>query len=216
MMLSYDQRELLTVPRPFRFIAAWQDHPDFQNFLQGIWKNDIPLLENVENFRRVVGLWNADTFGHIGRRKQRLMARLKGIDRSLAVRYSISLVRLASKLRKELDMVLEQEESLWRQKACSQWFIAGDCNTKFFHASVQARRRANFVSSLKLDDGQWCSDQSQLSVLASSFYNTLFTSTGIGYGVYPVRGGSSYMRTMNEIFFPLRLFMLKNASFKNE
>ncbi|GMJ08906.1 hypothetical protein HRI_004559800 [Hibiscus trionum] len=69
--------------QPFRFIAAWQDHPDFQNFLQPQWVESRGLVQNLKNFRSEVQHWNKETFGQIGHRKKRLLARLRGIDRAL-------------------------------------------------------------------------------------------------------------------------------------
>ncbi|XP_039060743.1 uncharacterized protein LOC120204796 [Hibiscus syriacus] len=69
--------------------------------------------------------------------------------------HSLSLVSLLKKLNLELESVMDQEESLWRQKACSRWILQGDRNTKFFHTSVVRRRCANRISALKRNDGSW-------------------------------------------------------------
>ncbi|PPD93350.1 hypothetical protein GOBAR_DD09705 [Gossypium barbadense] len=51
--------------------------------------------------------YNCSFFGHIGRKKRVLMARLKGIEDKL----------IEKQLRSELEEVLTQEASLWKQKA---------------------------------------------------------------------------------------------------
>ncbi|KAK8639358.1 hypothetical protein V6N13_137745 [Hibiscus sabdariffa] len=56
-----------------------------------------------------------------GQRKRRIIAHLRGIDRALNARYSHSLATLERSLRQELDLVLEQEESLWAQKSRCHW-----------------------------------------------------------------------------------------------
>ncbi|KAK8524993.1 hypothetical protein V6N12_029843 [Hibiscus sabdariffa] len=42
--------------------------------------------------------------------------------------------------------------------------------------TVLARRRVNFITSLRLLNGEWCSDQLALSMLALEFFRDLFTS----------------------------------------
>ncbi|KAL4341873.1 hypothetical protein GQ457_08G009200 [Hibiscus cannabinus] len=103
----------------------------------------------------------------------------RGIDRALQRGHSDFLRDLVIRLKDELEMVLEQEESLWFQKARTQWISQGDRNTRFFHASTMARRRRNFIVGLQLEDGQWCTDQDTLKLRAIDYFTKLFTSSGV-------------------------------------
>ncbi|KAE8698225.1 hypothetical protein F3Y22_tig00110600pilonHSYRG00023 [Hibiscus syriacus] len=107
--------------RPFRFITAWQEHEQFKQFLRPTWVNDRNILENIQAFTEASADWNRDVFGHIGKRKKQLLARLRDIDKKLHQKHSEYLINLESQLREELMKVLELEESLWKQKSCSQW-----------------------------------------------------------------------------------------------
>lgn len=40
----------------------------------------------------------------------------------------------------EVDTILRQEESLWKQRSRTQWLKEGECNTKYFHTSTLTRR----------------------------------------------------------------------------
>ncbi|KAL4283751.1 hypothetical protein GQ457_16G013400 [Hibiscus cannabinus] len=84
--------------------------------------------------------------------------------------------RFQTELKRELDLVLSQEESLWFQKARSQWVDKGDRNTTFFHMSATVRNRHNHIHMLRLDDGSWCDDQELLKPHAIGFFHNLFTS----------------------------------------
>ncbi|KAL4295562.1 hypothetical protein GQ457_12G025900 [Hibiscus cannabinus] len=141
-----------------------------------------------DTFTSKVGEWNTTVFGHIGRRKKQLLARLRGIDRALSLSHSTSLVKLGGKLRLELEEVMHQEESFWRQKACAKWIVEGDRNTSFFHASTMARRRSNFISGLKVDGNDWCDSQDVLRLAAVDFYQNLFQSSGDSDNNFPIRG----------------------------
>ncbi|XP_039002410.1 uncharacterized protein LOC120128861 [Hibiscus syriacus] len=90
-----------------------------------------------------------------GKKKKALLVRIRGIEKALNLYHSDYLSDLESKLREELDVVLEQEESFWRQKACSNWVIHGDRNSRFFHASVMAKRRRNKITAFKLKNDDW-------------------------------------------------------------
>ncbi|KAE8695366.1 Detected protein of unknown function [Hibiscus syriacus] len=130
--------------RPFRFIAAWQDHPQFKNFLLETWNNEMDVLTNINSFQ------------------------IKAIDWNLK-----------DMLKKELEEVLQQEESLWLQKSRNQWILNGDKNTKYFHSCTMLRRRHNYVGALKATDGSWISDQEVLCLMAVNYYKDLFTSSKI-------------------------------------
>ncbi|KAL4279612.1 hypothetical protein GQ457_03G020590 [Hibiscus cannabinus] len=68
------------------------------------------------------------------------------------------------KLCLELDLVLEQEEVMWVQKARCQWIVEGDHNTKYFHGLAKGRRKSNSIFTLWQANGSWCTDQRELHV----------------------------------------------------
>ncbi|KAL4278534.1 hypothetical protein GQ457_03G023770 [Hibiscus cannabinus] len=196
--------------RPFCFIEAWQTHPQFKEFLCHTWSPKASWSDNVAKFHSDLEIWNKEVFGHLGNRKRRLRARLRGIDRALMTRHSDYLRELAVVLRSELEVVMTQEESFWRQKACSRWVLQGDRNTKFFHTSVMTRRRVNRISALQKDDGSWCTEDAELKEIALKFYgkiimgfilsNFIWMSFKEGIGMY-----ASNMRGGPEIWWRMHL-----------
>lgn len=56
-------------------------------------------------------------------------------------------------LRKQMAKLLMQDDVYWRQRAKTHWYRDGDQNTKFFHASVTARKKVNRILSLEDDQG---------------------------------------------------------------
>ncbi|CAL8105061.1 unnamed protein product [Prunus armeniaca] len=61
--------------------------------------------------------WNIQVFGHLRQRKNRLLARIDGIQKSLCMGQNRFLSNLEPELFKEFNDVLEQEAVFWRQKS---------------------------------------------------------------------------------------------------
>ena len=58
-----------------------------------------------------------------------------------------------SLLRKEIQFLLNQEETYWRQRSRITWMREGDRNTSFFHAQASQRRKANTIIRLRHPNG---------------------------------------------------------------
>lgn len=71
----------------------------------------------MEAIREGLITWNKEVFQNIYQRKNHCKARLMGIQRALAEKYSSSLLKLEGKLIREFTDILNQEDAYWRQKA---------------------------------------------------------------------------------------------------
>ncbi|XP_028794123.1 uncharacterized protein LOC114749751 [Neltuma alba] len=93
-------------PRPFRFEALWLMHKEFESFLGKEWSNEEDLEENLYKFSQTVKIWNREVFGMVEKKKKQIMARLQGIQKSLAYANSYFLQELEIILQNELEEVL--------------------------------------------------------------------------------------------------------------
>lgn len=142
--------------RPFRLELMWMSHPSFKNLISEAWaERDICLETSMKRFSIKVKDWNRDVFGNVFQRKKRVMARLNGIQKSLAMNPSNFLISLEKDLRLEYSQILNQERDLWRMKSRSNWLQDGDRNTRFFHVSTLVNRRKNKIFALKNSVGEW-------------------------------------------------------------
>ncbi|KAL5750383.1 hypothetical protein ACOSP7_024986 [Xanthoceras sorbifolium] len=57
------------------------------------------------------------------------------------------------RLESELEQLFAREELYWKQRARVDWLMAGDRNSKFFHAKAMARRQRNSINSLIDENG---------------------------------------------------------------
>lgn len=65
------------------------------------------------------------TFGNIFHMKKRVLSQLEGVQWSLASTCLTSLLKLEQRLKCELEVILFQEELLWKQKYRVEWIKEG-------------------------------------------------------------------------------------------
>ncbi|XP_019173843.1 PREDICTED: uncharacterized protein LOC109169419 [Ipomoea nil] len=105
----------------FKFNAAWTTHPKFQDFIGQMWSTTGELESEKKSVAEALQAWNRNVFGNIFQRKNRTLARLKGVQRCLCTKVTPNLLRLERKLREELENTLYQEELLWYQRSREEW-----------------------------------------------------------------------------------------------
>ncbi|XP_019189845.1 PREDICTED: uncharacterized protein LOC109184303 [Ipomoea nil] len=150
---------------PFQFQAAWLSHKDFSKVVSTTWDTKKNMLDNISNMQTRFVDWIKTDFGNIERRKNRLMARLDGIQNCLSNQPFNGLIRLERKLRLDLEETLHQEEIKWYQKSKEDWICSGDLNMKFYHAATMVRRAKNRIHGLKNDNDERLQNKDQVEAL---------------------------------------------------
>ncbi|KAA3453051.1 Retrovirus-related Pol polyprotein LINE-1 [Gossypium australe] len=102
------------------------------------------------------------------------MRSLNNIQNALEISTSNHLIKKEEEIRDELENVLDHIDLLWRQKARCDWLQLGDRNTNFFHSRTVKRMKFNHIMSLRVDNGDWCSDQNILQNKAVEFFGKLY------------------------------------------
>lgn len=92
---------------------------------------------------------------------------------------SNGLLKLKAELKKEVELVLEQINIHWFQKARDSAIYKGDRNTKYFHTSTIIRRKMNTIVGLQDLNGFWYWEQEALKQMVVSFFCDLFTNDRI-------------------------------------
>ena len=82
-----------------------------------------------------------------------------------------------NKLRKEINLLLDDEEVWWQQRSRVQWLGEGDCNTKYFHHRASERRRKNAIVGLWNDEGVWCDSKEGIVRTVTGYFEDIYTST---------------------------------------
>ncbi|KAK8684082.1 hypothetical protein V6N13_040119 [Hibiscus sabdariffa] len=173
---------------PFRYLSGWSSHIDFDRMVADNLSPSSSLSETIISFTKAADIWNKTVYGYIGSKKRVVMARLREVQKALCTKSSLFLVNLESELIMELENILDHEELLWHRKSCSDWIIMGDRNTRYFHRRATCRRQQKRITSLKLPNGEWCSNATILRDEAASYFHNLFASDVQHYGCFPFRG----------------------------
>ncbi|KAL8141078.1 hypothetical protein V2J09_007099 [Rumex salicifolius] len=160
--------------RPFRFEATWFTHPNFMSLISDVWKGDSDTQLALSSLREDLRKWNREVFGNIHRRKDKILARLQGIENALSSGDVARLADLRTTLKKDLDDVLIQEEIMWRQKSRVDWLACGDRNTTFFHTSTIVRRRRKSVVALRDTNANWIVDKVGLENMVVDYFVDLY------------------------------------------
>ncbi|XP_050241371.1 uncharacterized protein LOC126690300 [Quercus robur] len=145
--------------RLFRFQSFWLSDSSFPQVVQKAWAGAPSLQGAINKFSHAASKWNKGHFGNIFEKKKRIMARLGGIQRDLAVCPSVSLVELERKLQADLCCIFYQEEELWALKSRVNWMLLRDRNTSFYHISMLVRRKRNSITAIMSNTGEWVHDE---------------------------------------------------------
>uniref|UniRef100_A0A2N9H5A8 CCHC-type domain-containing protein n=1 Tax=Fagus sylvatica TaxID=28930 RepID=A0A2N9H5A8_FAGSY len=166
------------LPRPFRFENIWLSHSDFLSIVDQAWAVPAPNLSVTFNtFASLVSVWNKREFGNIFKKKNRILARLNGIQCALVSNPSESLSRLEKTLREDYFKVLRLEEDFWALKSRVGWVVEGDRNTKFFHTSTLVRRRFKKIVRLRNSVGEWITNSDLIRLHIQQGFVERFSST---------------------------------------
>lgn len=98
---------------------------------------------------------------------------------TLANNTNRGLLKLEAKLRRELDEILDREETLWYQKSRVDWLKNGDRNTTFFHLSTVVRQWRNKVTTIKNNEGLWLHNKEEVKNCVVNYFKRLFTEEGV-------------------------------------
>lgn len=170
----------LSSPRPFKFEEFWTKDPSCQEVIDAAWQIVVSgnpafcLIKKLKHTKLALKRWNSLVFGNIQNKIKSSMHQIDMVQQATADPNSQALEK---KLKSDLENLLIQEETLWRNKSRETWLTCKDLNTKFFHTSTLIRRRSNAVDFLKTNSGNWTSDRLEIGSNFVSHFSNLFSSS---------------------------------------
>nr|GMD52524.1 ribonuclease H [Ipomoea batatas] len=131
----------------FKFQAAWLTSPQLSEVVRTTWRKGTGLQDNIARMTAEFTKWNKEVFGNIKHRKNVVLTRLGGIQKSLSTRHHGGLVKHEKRLTEEYHEILYQEELMWFQHSREDWIVSGDRNTAYYHAVATIKKAQNKVQS---------------------------------------------------------------------
>ncbi|CAL1392273.1 unnamed protein product [Linum trigynum] len=180
-----DHRALLLSEKPyvrhsrplFRFDARWADNPEAKAMVTYVCHENISgtpmfqLWEKLKKLRHMLYDWSRAGTTNSLRSIHTQQAKIDRIKSIAPIDWDE--VRI---LDSELSRQWEAEEVYWQQKPRVRWLKKGDQNTSYFHTVTRARRKQNFVSGLRNENGEWVTEDIGKATIATDFYQNLCTS----------------------------------------
>jgi hypothetical protein len=164
---------------PLKFEARWLCEESVEQIIQTAWDRakllhaEASLSEHTQDVHDALHQWDKDVLK--GPRK-RLRELQKELNTVLSGPLTDEAIARQKDIQLRIENLLEQEEIYWVQRGRVNWLRHGDQNTAYFHRSASARRKRNFINSLKNDVGDTIEDSDQLLTMAAEYFNNLFTS----------------------------------------
>ncbi|KAH1096848.1 hypothetical protein J1N35_013769 [Gossypium stocksii] len=186
LLLSLNPNISLPRGRPFRFLAGWFEHPNFDSFFKDNWECSGNFTVSLSKFTQKLKEWNKKVYGNIFNCKKDLIRRNANTQRKSDYFGSYYLNQEDLGLRQELENVLQHEKLFWKQKAMCDWLKFGDRNTKYFHSRTMQSRNNNCISAIRDSDGIWIYDLESIEEEANNFFQRLYREAPNPLGTLPV------------------------------
>jgi len=158
--------------RNFHYENAWYSELGFKEFVTDAWHMHSPnsVVSILSSCVANMVVWSRD---HCNKLKSDIEECRRQIE-TIRLNSSGPSQEHVTSLRKNMCRLLSQEDAYLRQREKSHWYINGDLNTKFFHASTTARKKVNHILSLEDDSGCKISDSRGMCNVAKNYFLNLF------------------------------------------
>jgi exonuclease III len=167
--------------RSFKFEAKWQLDEEFTDVMQDAWSGGQvgttgiqTMINKLATCQRSLIRWSGAKYGNA---EKLIKEKTKELE-ELQTHEDPSTWPDISRLKKEIECLMEQEDVKWKQRAKQNWYKNGDRNTPFFHAWADHRRRINHIRSIVDEEGRCWKKKKEIPGVFIAFYQNLFTSEG--------------------------------------
>lgn len=145
---------------------AWYGLSSFSNKLQ-------VATDGLSQCQLGLQQWSKDMHksqGKLLKSKPELLNHLKEINEG-------QLREEIKSLQKEVDYLLEVENTKWKQRAKQAWLKDGDRNTKFFHECTSQMRKTNTIKRIVNGACQETIDLEEISLTFQQYFSKLFSTS---------------------------------------
>ncbi|KAF7815029.1 reverse transcriptase [Senna tora] len=169
--------------RSFKFEAMWYKNPECSHIISSSWalhsqgSQAFKVVQKLKSTARNISSWNRLNYNNLSVRIKQKEDELRVVQN--LIHDPSSRVR-ERQIRKDLDHLLDCEQTIWAQRARQLWLAHGDRNTRYFHSVVNSRRMKNRIHGIHLEDGQWISDPQEVKQTCVEYFKDIFTDSSNG------------------------------------
>ncbi|XP_050233163.1 uncharacterized protein LOC126681659 [Mercurialis annua] len=153
----------------FRFFNIWCNHPRYHEIVSNSWNvrrmgsKMFQVYQKLKFLRHELRSLNKRDFSGISERVNQTRVLLSNLQAELLKDPFNEILHDEERaISINLHRIMSWEESILRQKARVLWIKLGDHNTKFFHRSLIQRQSRKKIISLKMPDGNFCTDPDKI------------------------------------------------------
>ncbi|CAL2239107.1 unnamed protein product [Prunus armeniaca] len=165
--------------RGFQFEQMWVQEASCEEVVKEVWKDTRGLDSNVTisvaHCADSLTTGNHQHFGNIQKKLRIAHAELCKLQNG---KYEQVWVSRRREVEREINNLLEAEETMWNQRSRVTWLKKGDRNTRFFHEKAKSRGRNNTIQGLFDESNVWQSDSDNIGSMFCNYFNGLFTQIG--------------------------------------
>lgn len=134
------------------------------------------LIPKLKTLKQELQLWNKQFFGDVHKKVNEALETVKTIQEHISTSdFSESLYEQELKAQMELQQVLNDQETYWKEKSRVNWHCFGDRNTSFFHKLANIRQTSKQMAVLK-HDGKVFDQQEDLERIVMSYITDIYAT----------------------------------------
>ncbi|XP_019197208.1 PREDICTED: uncharacterized protein LOC109191092 [Ipomoea nil] len=174
IFLAMEAVHMETFKRRPRFENSWGRDPGCREVVKREWSRlgECDIGVRLSECGRGVWTWGRNqNRGEVEsiRFCQGEMGRLRGKGDNESV-------RKFGECQRKYMAALRNQSDRWRQRAKEMWYKGGDSNSRFFHHSVNRRRRRNRIRGLRDVNGDFTEDEQRMGDIMVDYFANLFSS----------------------------------------
>ena len=154
--------------KPFRFEQMWMKDSGCINTIETVWRKnteepwDTKIVTKIDQCGKALTHWSRQAFGNV---KHEIERKRKELSKAEKRAISGGDPRPMKTLQEKINLLLDKEATMWRQRSRILWLKDGDKNTRFFHSKASQRRRRNYITRLHDADDNWCTISNKSRIL---------------------------------------------------
>ena len=179
------KKELMKPRKPFKFVNALVDSPEFLPLIEGIWADTEPLFISTSALFRMSKKLKAlkfhlrklskEKFGDIFKKTSEAYKNLCDAQTKTLEDPIQSNMEVESIAYDRWSLLSRIEEKVLKQRSKVHWLDVGDGNNKSFHRAAKVREIRNSIREIKRADGSIADSQDEIKQEAVDHFHTFLT-----------------------------------------